>query len=296
VSIKLIQAKPLVLIADERDLRGLDSIDAGTAFTKYLHAQTGEFPQQRLGDHMYVVSSGVNPRSARGRDTMFEYVDLREIDDVFGQVLDFRRTLGANIGSTKHRFQRNDILFAKIMPSLENKKLALVTQDVANGVASTEFVVLRRRTESPLDVYFLFRSLRSDFFTRQAVANTTGATGRQRINPQRLLELKIIVPPVEICRQVSTAVEEEFRLRAIAAEQCRAANDLAEPAIGSTTVRTMKVGLRVARRRAAASSVTADKPKVDKPKANKPKAAKPKAKPRANKPEAATKPKRAKRK
>jgi hypothetical protein len=251
MSIELIRAKPLVLVADEEDVRELDSIDAGTAFTQYLHAQTGEFPQEPLGNYVSLVSSGINPQNVRSRDTMFEYVDLREVDDVFGQVLDFRRTLGANIGSTKHRFQHNDILFAKIMPSLENKKVALVMQDVTNGVASTEFIVLRMKPDTPLDVYFLFRSLRSDFFTQQAVANTTGATGRQRINPQRLLELKIIVPPLEIRDRISAAVEEEFRLRSVAAEQCKAANDLAEPAIGATTVRTMRVGRRIAQRQGA---------------------------------------------
>src|SRR5205814_3148966 len=106
----------------------------------------------------------------------------------------FRQLKGSRIGSNKHRFRKFDILFAKIMPSLANKKIALVTQDVTNAVASTEFIVLRKKPAADINLYYLFRALRSDYFTRQAEANVTGATGRQRITPIRLLELKIIVP------------------------------------------------------------------------------------------------------
>ena len=65
-----------------------------------------------------------------------------------------------------------------------------------------------------------------------------GATGRQRISPSRLLELQIIVPPEEIQTQIGDAVEEEFTLRTLAAEQSKKADDLAQLVLGSLTLRT----------------------------------------------------------
>lgn len=244
MTIALKSTDPLVLLIDEATAEPIDSIDAGTAYTAYLHAQVGEFVEEPLSAHVELVSETVNPQASPYRDQEFEYVDLREVDDVFGQVLTFRRLPGAQIGSTKKRFRHGDILFARIMPSLANKKIALVTQDISNAVASTEFFVLRQKQTSSVNPYYLFRALRSDHFTRQAVANVTGATGRQRISTERLLELKVIVPPEELRAQIGSAVEEEFRLRALATAECDRANDQAFPVLGPTTLRTERVSAR----------------------------------------------------
>ncbi|OCQ90657.1 type I restriction endonuclease [Nostoc sp. MBR 210] len=238
MSIQLIQTEPLILIITEKSANDIDTIDAGAAYTQYLHKQIGDFEQKPLGNFVEVVSRSVNPRSSRYAAQIFEYIDLREVDDIYGHILTFKVNQGREIGSTKYRFQKNDILFAKIMPSLANKKIALVTQDVTNAVASTEFIILRKKPEAEINLYYLFRALRSDHFTRQATANVTGATGRQRISPARLLELQIIVPPQELQNQIGDAVEQEFTLRTLAAEQSKKADDLAQLVLGNLTLRT----------------------------------------------------------
>ena len=123
------------------------------------------------------------------------------------------------------------------MPSLANKKICVVTQDATNAVASTEFIVLRKKPESDINLFYLFRALRSDHFNRQAVARVSGATGRQRISPPVLLSLKIIVPPKELQDKVGAAVEREITLRTLAYEQARRADDEAMLILGSTTLR-----------------------------------------------------------
>jgi len=238
MTIELIKPDPLILTITEESARSIDTVDAGAAYTQYLHEQIGEFEQQPLGNFVDVVSRSVNPRSSRYAGQIFEYIDLREVDDIYGYILTLKLNQGNEIGSTKHRFQKNDILFAKIMPSLANKKIALVTQDVTNAVASTEFIVLRKKSQAEINLYYLFRALRSDHFTRQATANVTGATGRQRISPSRLLELQIIIPPEEIQTQIGDAVEQEFTLRTLAAEQSKKADDLAQLVLGNLTLRT----------------------------------------------------------
>jgi len=238
MSIQLIKTEPLILTISEEIASNIDTVDAGAAYTQYLHQQVGDFEHKPLSDFVEIVSKSVNPRSTQYVSQTFEYINLSEVDDIYGYVLIFRIKQGRDIGSTKNRFQKHDILFAKIMPSLENKKIALVAQDVNNAIASTEFIVLRKKPQAEINLYYLFRALRSDFFTRQAVANVTGATGRQRISPIKLLSLKIIVPPEEIQKQIGDAVEKEFTLRTLAAEQSKKADDLACLVLGSLTLRT----------------------------------------------------------
>lgn len=250
MTIKLLASAPLALMIDDTDLERLETIDAGAAYTEYLHRQVGDFQEQPLGEFVDIVSKGINPSAERYANQSFEYVDLREVDDIYGQILKFRILKGKEVGSTKHRFQKFDILFAKIMPSLANKKIALVTQDVTNAIASTEFIVLRRKPDKEINLFYLFRALRSDHFTRQAVANVTGATGRQRVSPLRLLDLRIIVPPPELQEQLGKAVEQEFALRTLAAEQAKGADDEVASVLGPTTLRIAKAPSQAAARRA----------------------------------------------
>lgn len=248
MKIQVLSTTPLVVLVPEQEAQSLETIDAGAAYTAYLHSEAGRFKQERLGKYVDVVSQTINPNAARYREQTFEYVDLREVDEIFGQILFTRKVRGSQIGSAKHRFQTGDILFAKIMPSLANKKVAYVHQHIPNGVASTEFLVLRPKRSS-INPYYLFRALRSDHFTRQAVANVTGATGRQRIGPQTLVGLKIVVPPSEMQEQIGKVVEREFALRALAAEQTAQADDIAVGALGPTTIRTAQPRRRPINRR-----------------------------------------------
>jgi restriction endonuclease S subunit len=249
MTIEVSSTSPLILIIDETEAANIDTIDTGAAYTAFLHRQVGDFEQKPLGEYVDIISIGVNPRSTRYSDQQFEYVDLREIDDLYGQILKFRILKGSQIGSNKNRFQKWDILFAKIMPSLANKKVALVTQDVTSAIASTEFIILRKKLGVDINWFYLFRALRSDYFTRQAVAIVTGDTGRQRISPTRLLELHILVPPPELQNQIGEAVEQEFTLRTLAVEQAKRADDEAIPVLGETTLRTAREATRASTRR-----------------------------------------------
>lgn len=249
MTIKLVRESPLILVVGKEHFSQLSVLDAGAAYTEYLHQQQGEFPRVPLGTIVDLVPGSVDPRREPYASQIFEYVDLREVDEVFGDILALRVVEGREIGSNKHRFRMGDILFAKIMPSLANKKVALVTQDISNGLCSSEFVILRPKPNAEINPYFLFAALRSDDFTRQAEANVTGATGRQRISPTRLLELLIPLPPSELQNLIGDAVEREFRLRTLAKEQAREAAETAEPILGPTTKRTGRPASRTVSRR-----------------------------------------------
>lgn len=237
------RSDPLVMLAGADET--LDEFDAGTAYTQHIRGLTGDYDRVPLGELADTEGTTVNPRGKAYADQVFEYVDLREIDDIYGQVLAYRRVPGAKIGSMKVRFHKFDILFAKIMPSLANRKVALITDDVSNAVASTECIVVRRKPDAAVNLYYLFRVLRCDAFNRQAVARVTGATGRQRVTPSQLAELEVILPPREVQDEIGDAVEREFTLRTLAAEQTREADDLSEAVLGATALRIERLGRTV---------------------------------------------------
>lgn len=246
--IELLSREPLSLLAPASVVDALPTFDAGAAFTEYLKAEDSAYERAPLGSVFDLIRGSINPRTS-GRETLdFEYVDLREVDEIFGQILMLRKVKGADVGSLKYRFQKWDILFAKIMPSLANKKVALVTQDVTNAIASTEFLVLRLKRDVDVNLFYLFRSLRADYFTEQAAANVTGATGRQRINPDRLLELSILLAPRELQERIGASVEKEFSLRTLAMEQAKAADDEAASVLGPSTMRAVGATRRVSMR------------------------------------------------
>ncbi len=244
----LLKDTPLVLTIEEDAANSIETIDAGAAYTSLLHSLGGTFEEKRLGDYVDVIAKSITPSGQKYNSQIFEYVDLREVDEIYGSILKTRVLKGSEIGSSKNRFQKWDILFAKIMPSLANKKVALVAQDVTNAVASTEFLVLRKKPNADINLYYLFRALRSDHFTRQAVANVTGDTGRQRITPAKLLDFKIIVPPKELQDKIGIEVEKEFTLRTLACEQAKLVEDEAAAILGRSTLRTEKLASNATKR------------------------------------------------
>jgi len=207
---KLVSERPLIMEIDHSEVE--DFLHVGHYYSKHLmgNKKVVTAPLKKFAE---VVGTSIDPRSESFRGMTFDYVDLRQVDEVYGDFLRIRQVKGSKIGSIKTRYRSGDILFAKIMPSLANRKTALAPPGIANGLASTEFIVLRKRPQAEINWYYLFRALRSDDFVKQAVANVTGATGRQRINPRRLLELRVIVPPPELQDKIGRTVEEEFSLR-----------------------------------------------------------------------------------
>jgi hypothetical protein len=149
-----------------------------------------------------------------------------------------RELAGAQIGSTKARFKTGDILFAKIRPSIDNKKVAYVFQTFDNAIASTEFLVLR--PHNPADAPFIFTALRADYFTEQVMTACGGDTGRQRIRPEQLLDLQIRWPEDNVRANIAKTCARQFEALARAFELREQALRAAEDAIGPTKFQTAK--------------------------------------------------------
>ncbi len=152
----------------------------------------------------------VNPR-IRSDQTTFPKVTMGNVDERFAIVFPSEAVARAS-GS---RFQRDDVLFARITPCLENGKTALVKflePDVI-GVGSTEFIVLRGVTVGPA---FTYCAARSDAVRQHAIKSMSGASGRQRVASNAFDALKLVEPSANVAaafeRCVDPLLEEGFAL------------------------------------------------------------------------------------
>jgi type I restriction enzyme, S subunit len=106
-------------------------------------------------------------------------------------------------GNSGSKFANGDILFARISPCLENKKIGQAKIPTFQyGVGSTEFFVLRANEKN--DHTFLFYLLKSDFIIDNAVNSMVGASGRQRADWEYIKKVKIPLPPLPTQRRIAS--------------------------------------------------------------------------------------------
>lgn len=131
----------------------------------------------------------INPR-LRTHQSSFSKVSMADVDE-HNSVVAPSGVVARAAGS---RFQRNDVLFARITPCLENGKTALVKflRDGEVAVGSTEFIVLRGRTVGPA---FTYCAARSEAVRDHAIKSMSGASGRQRVSLSSFDSLELIEPP-----------------------------------------------------------------------------------------------------
>jgi type I restriction enzyme S subunit len=107
------------------------------------------------------------------------------------------------------RFRSGDLLFAKITPSMENGKIAVV-RDLADGVGcgSTEFHVIRPATGVEADYlrYYIVRSA----FRQEAKRNMQGAVGQQRVPPDFIRDAHLPLAPSNEQRRIVSKIEQLF--------------------------------------------------------------------------------------
>jgi type I restriction enzyme S subunit len=106
------------------------------------------------------------------------------------------------------RFQRNDVLFAKITPCMENGKIAVV-EDLPSGygAGSTEFHVMR---SAAFDPRYLWHWVVRQAFRRDAQRNMSGSAGQMRVPVDYLRNVSIAIPPLAEQRRIVARIDELF--------------------------------------------------------------------------------------
>jgi type I restriction enzyme S subunit len=99
------------------------------------------------------------------------------------------------------RFRNGDTLFARITPSLEHGKTALVSilSEDEVGFGSTEFIVFAKKDVS--SKLYVFHLARSPEIRTIAINAMTGSSGRQRVPNEVFDFLPIALPPASVVDQ-----------------------------------------------------------------------------------------------
>ncbi len=129
-------------------------------------------------------------------DELVPYVGLPETDENSHSIINvllrpYKEVAGRNI------IYQNELLFARIEPSIFNKKYIL-TGDLKGyeyAFTSTEFYTVKGTEVT--NEYLLF-CLLSNYVYNQVAGKTTGSTGRRRLDPEVFKKIKIPVPTKDV--------------------------------------------------------------------------------------------------
>ena len=138
------------------------------------------------------------------------FLPMEGIDDVTGTVADLQQTRYGEVQNGYTYFEEGDILFAKITPSMENGKCAIVSGLMNGfGYGSTEVFVIR-----PVDVAlrcWIFYYLRTAEFRRIAEKNFSGSAGQRRV-PAKFLKKTLVPVPTntDILDELVTSIQKQL--------------------------------------------------------------------------------------
>ncbi|MCX8015476.1 MAG: restriction endonuclease subunit S [candidate division WOR-3 bacterium] len=150
-----------------------------------MHRQQTKFKQTEIGmipeDWKRVVFSeviDVNPYRELKQGSRAKYVSMAALTPFSRKI--FNVYIKEYKGGTK--FKKNDTLFARITPCLENGKTAFVDflTEGEVGFGSTEFIVLSSK-ENITDPCFVYYLSRTPEIRMYAIKSMTGTSGRQRV-------------------------------------------------------------------------------------------------------------------
>ena len=118
---------------------------------------------------------------------------MAAVDEVTGTIADYQVKSYSEVRTGYTFFEENDVLFAKITPSMQNGKAAIARGLIDGfGFGSTEFHVFK--ANQGILPEWIYHYIRRTRFRNEAMQRFRGAAGQQRV-PQDFLERHIIPVP-----------------------------------------------------------------------------------------------------
>lgn len=132
----------------------------------------------------------INPSVKLPKNTVAKYVDMKSLPTQgysISEVIEKPYAGGA-------KFQKNDTLFARITPCLENGKTGFVDflDEKETAFGSTEFIVMRGTTK--VHYSYVACLARENNFRLHAIQNMVGSSGRQRVQNSCFDSFYIAIP------------------------------------------------------------------------------------------------------
>ena len=159
----------------------------------------------------------VNPRIRIRRGDVATHVEMAALPTSGPHVAEWTRRPFTS-GS---RFTRGDTLLARITPSLENGKTALVDflDEGETGWGSTEFIVLRPKPPWPPELAYVMA--REPDFREHAIVNMTGTSGRQRVPADAVSAYPLAMAPDSVAVAFGEFVRPWFKCSTHLSRQSR---------------------------------------------------------------------------
>lgn len=147
------------------------------------------------------------PRLHRHEQIPTSFLPMSGVDEIYGTIKTLETKPFAEVARGFTYFEEDDVLFAKITPSMENGKCA-VAKNLIDGIGfgSTEFHVLRPKPCVISDWVHLY--IRRISFRLEAKKHFRGAVGQQRVPDEFLSSFPIPVPPsLDIQHRIVARIE-----------------------------------------------------------------------------------------
>jgi hypothetical protein len=159
------------------------------------------YPVRPLSDVVVESTEAASPAEyGRGQ---FHYIGLENVEPITGDLLELEMSGPGDVRSRSKVFKQGDVLFARLRPYL--RKVLLVAAPLAEGLCSTEFIVLRPKG-SVISAEFL-RALLSSQVVAEHVSRLQAGAALPRVSAKDLLAIKIPVPPEATQKAIVTKLE-----------------------------------------------------------------------------------------
>ncbi|MFO1205351.1 MAG: restriction endonuclease subunit S [Burkholderiales bacterium] len=171
---------------------------------------SGSVPTSKLAD-----IAELNPplATALSDDDEVSFIPMAAVDADSVTAADCETRLYSEVSKGYTPFLDGDVLVAKITPCFENGKIAQACLSSRYGFGSTEFHVVRPRSDRA-DVRYVVHFLRQDCIRKQGEGRMTGSAGQRRVPEHFLAGLAIPLPPLSEQRRIAEILDKADALRA----------------------------------------------------------------------------------
>lgn len=152
----------------------------------------------KLGEIVKIGSRNVNPNEEP--DRLWNYVALENVEQGTGRLVEFAPSLGAQIGSTKARFEKGDVLYGKLRPYLRKAWVAEFA-----GCSSTDLIPL---TPGPGVLAEYLKWFLLSPFHMEYVTPLMAGIRMPRLRSDDLYNMPVPVPPVDEQRRIVARIQE----------------------------------------------------------------------------------------